>query len=440
MHKVCSIKLIVFPIPDHHCALQPTACVFQLILQRQFTIIVRIPVYLAEMVLPRLHLVKLALRRLRGIVAQLTVVSPFGYLSHPAAQVPFPIGDGQGFFQHFGVGDAGPGGGDLLQAVFQRLDLRRGGVIRAEDGVAVAGSALGISDLGIADHVTAGVDQRQHLFAADGLAVRISLHRRCDLRLFGQLEAVGGVAVLADGRLIRDLGLYRLVGDGAGGLGGPGIARHMAFVILCQRDGLDGHGAVRLRDGFGICIGVLLDNIGDRAVLALFGSQTPVIGPIRDSLILEPGGDVARCSFFRVVICILSRLHGHFHAAIRLAVRDIRCVRLLGRIARARCGGRGLAARDGAGLVEQVSVRGGDSDIRRLFLAVYRPCCSGFRGRPFPRLLRRRGRRGLAGGGGVGFGLGIRGLGHGWVFHSACRWVGGEGGGAEQPDAQAGDQ
>ena len=57
-----------------------------------------------------------------------------------------------------------------------------------------------------------------------------------------------------------------------------------------------------------------------------------------------------------------------------------------------------------------------------------------------PRLLRRRGRRGLAGGGGVLLGIGGDGLGHGWVFHCTCRWVGGEGGGAEQPDAQAGDQ
>ena len=57
-----------------------------------------------------------------------------------------------------------------------------------------------------------------------------------------------------------------------------------------------------------------------------------------------------------------------------------------------------------------------------------------------PLLLRRRGRRGLAGGGGILLGIGGDGLGHGWVFHCTCRWVGGEGGGAEQPDAQAGDQ
>ena len=57
-----------------------------------------------------------------------------------------------------------------------------------------------------------------------------------------------------------------------------------------------------------------------------------------------------------------------------------------------------------------------------------------------PRLLRRRGRRGLAGDGGILLGIGGDGLGHGWVFHCTCRWVGGEGGGAEQPDAQAGDQ
>ena len=213
----------------------------------------------------------------------------------------------------------------------------------------------------------------------------------------------------------------------------------MAFVILFQRDGLDGHSAVGLRDGFGICIAILY-NIGDRAVVRLFGCQALVIGPIRDGRILEPGGDVARCSFFRVVTCILSRLHGHFHAAIRLAVHNIRCIRPLGWIARARCGGRGLAARDGAGLVEQVSVRAGDGGIRRLFLAVYRRCCSVFRGRPLPRLLRRRGRRGLAGGGGILLGIGGDGLGHGRVFHCTCRWVGGEGGGAEQPDAQAGDQ
>ena len=37
-------------------------------------------------------------------------------------------------------------------------------------------------------------------------------------------------------------------------------------------------------------------------------------------------------------------------------------------------------------------------------------------------------------------GIGGDGLDHGWVFHCTCRWVGGEGGGAEQPDAQAGDQ
>ena len=37
-------------------------------------------------------------------------------------------------------------------------------------------------------------------------------------------------------------------------------------------------------------------------------------------------------------------------------------------------------------------------------------------------------------------GIGGDGLGHGWVFHCTCRWLGGESGGAEQPDAQAGDQ
>ena len=328
-----------------------------------------------------------------------------------------------------------PGAKSYKNPVFREFLVADPTVIRAEDGVAVAGVAVGIGDLGIADHAATVVDQRQHLFAADGLAGFVSLHRRRDLRLFGQLEAVGGVAVLADGRLIRDLRLYRLVGDGAGGLGGLGIARHMAFVILSQRDGLDGHGAVRLRDGFGICIVVLLDNIGDRAVLALFGSQTPVIGPIRDGLILEPGGDVALVRFILTV-----GSHSYFQRTIRLAVRDVLCAWRRGRVAFARCGGRGLAARDGAGLVEQVSVRGGDSGIRRLFLAVYRRCCSGFRGRPLPLLLRRRGRRGLAGGGGVLLGIGGDGLGHGWVFHCTCRWVGGESGGAEQPDAQAGDQ
>ena len=405
------------------------------------------------MVFPPIHFTELRFTRLRSIVGQITVVRSFFHIPHPAAQGPFPIGDGQGLFQHFGVGDAGLGGGDLLQAVFQRLDLRRGGVIRAEDGVAVAGSALGISDLGIADHAAAVVDQRQHLFAADGLAGFVSLHRRRDLRLFGQLEAVGGVAVLADSRLIRDLRLYRLVGDGAGGLGGLGIARHMAFVILFQRDGLDGHGAVRLRDGFGICIVVLLDNIGDRAVLALFGCLRLVFCPIRDGRILEPGGDVALSLYVRI-----AGRHSYFQRTIRLAVRDIRCARLLGWNARARRGGLGLAARDGAGLVEQVPVRAGDGGIRRFFLAVYRRCCSGFRGRPLPLLLRRRGRRGLAGGGGILLGIGGDGLGHGWGFHSACRLagagsgglgrgrgfradrVGGESGGAEQSDAQAGDQ
>ena len=209
----------------------------------------------------------------------------------------------------------------------------------------------------------------------------------------------------------------------------------MAFVILFQRDGLDGHGAVRLRDGFGICIGVLLDNIGDRAVLALFGSQTPVIGPIRDGLILEPGGDVALSLYIRI-----AGLHRYFQRTIRPAVRDILCAGRRGRTAFARCGGRGLAALDSTVLVEQAPIRVSDSGVVRRFLAVYRRCCSVFRGHPFPRLLRRRGRRGLAGGGGILLGIGGDGLGHGWFFHCTCRWVGGEGGGAEQPDAQAGDQ
>ena len=90
--------------------------------------------YFAKMIFPLIHFIELRFIRLRSIVGQITVVRSFFHIPHPAAQGPFPIGDGQGFFQHFGVGDAGPGGGDLLQAVFQRLDLRRSGVIRAEDG------------------------------------------------------------------------------------------------------------------------------------------------------------------------------------------------------------------------------------------------------------------------------------------------------------------